>query len=128
MIKRNPKTGQFTKGNHSGNMFTRESSLGNQHAKGNPPNSTTFKKGQFTMDKHPSWKGGITLSKRDPAMILIAPGKRIPRSRYIWEQMYGPLPKGYVIIHLDDNKDNDAPENLEAITRAENLARNRHYA
>jgi len=45
--------GSFKKGNR----------IGNQYAKGNPPNSTSFKIGQFAKEKHPFWKGGISFLK-----------------------------------------------------------------
>lgn len=122
-IKRNKK-GQFIKGNLSGNLFTREGSLGNQHAKGNPPNKTSFKKGVTTLKKHPSWKGGVQHIKNDCVHLTIGTNKRVRRPRYIYEQVYGEIPKGYVIWHIDGNKDNDHISNLEAITRAEMVKRN----
>lgn len=38
---------------------------------------------------------------------------------------FQPIPKGWVIYHLDGNKDNDDVDNLEAISRAELMQRNR---
>lgn len=120
--------GQFTKGSDVGIKFrfTSETSKGNQHAKGNPPNRTSFD-GSKTMEKHPSWKGGIQKTKRDGAMICYAPNKRMRLARYNWTKVYGEIPKGYVIIHLDGDKYNDDVSNLEAITRAENIQRNKKY-
>lgn len=110
--------GQFDKGNQSGQQFTRETSLGNQHAKGNPPNKTTFKAGENAMEKHPSWKGGIQKHK-DGHWIQLAVNKRMKLARYVYQQVYGDLPSGYVIYHIDGDKYNDDPSNLVAITRAE---------
>ena len=123
-IKRK-KNGQFAKGNKSGKMFTRESSLGNKHAKGNPPNKTSFKKGENFMENHPSWKGGIQIFKKDGAMKNLGNGKRTRLARYNYEQAFGKIPKGYVIWHKDGNKFNDELSNLEAITRSELLRLNR---
>lgn len=41
-----------------------------------------------------------------------------------WEAVNGPLPDGHLIIFKDGNKRNIALENLELITRAENMRRN----
>lgn len=116
-IIRNQK-GQFDKNNNSGRRFTHEASLGNQHAKGNPPNRTSFKPGDKVMEKHPCWKGGIQ-KHRDGLWRQIAPGKRVKNARYVYEQIYGEVPAGHVIYHQDGNKYNDDPSNLIAITRAE---------
>ena len=40
-------------------------------------------------------------------------------SRHIWESVYGKIPKGIVLIHLDDNKLNDDIDNLKAIRRGD---------
>ncbi|MCJ7747890.1 MAG: HNH endonuclease [Desulfobacterales bacterium] len=44
-------------------------------------------------------------------------GKRIKmsRSRWIWEQAYGPIPKGYDVHHKDEDKENDTLENFELL-------------
>lgn len=47
--------------------------------------------------------------------------KWISCARYNYENQIGPIPKGFVVIHKDDNSLNDDPANLEAISRAENL-------
>lgn len=116
-IIRNPK-GQFDKGNNTGRRFTSEGLKGNQYAKGNPPNKTTFKVGDHAMEKHPSWKGGLQ-KHRDGYYIQLAANKRMKHARYVYEQVNGDLPPGYVIYHVDGDKYNDEPMNLIAITRAE---------
>lgn len=47
----------------------------------------------------------------------------------IWEAANGPLPDGHLVVFRDGNRDNIALENLECITRAENMRRNHlhHY-
>lgn len=114
---RNPK-GQFDKGNNTGQRFTSEGLKGNQYAKGNPPNKTTFKVGDHAMEKHTSWKGGLQ-KHRDGYYIQLAVNKRMKHARYVYEQVNGDLPPGYVIYHVDGDKYNDEPMNLIAITRAE---------
>lgn len=86
---------------------------------------TQFKIGQeHTGEKHPSWKGGIQTPKNDCAYLWDGTNKRKRRPRAIYEKYYGKIPKGYVIFHKDQNKDNDDISNLEAISRKELLKRN----
>lgn len=115
--------GKFDKGNQSGTQFTSEMLRGNQYAKGNPPNRTSFD-GSHAMEKHPCWKGGIQKHK-DAIYITYAPNKRMRRARWVWIQVYGELPEGHVLYHKDGDPFNDDIENLEAITRAELIQINR---
>lgn len=40
--------------------------------------------------------------------------------RYVWEWHNGKIPKGFVIDHIDRNKDNNQIENLRLVTPSEN--------
>lgn len=42
----------------------------------------------------------------------------------VWEEHNGPLPDGQIVIFRDGNRDNFEPDNLQAMTRAENMRRN----
>jgi hypothetical protein len=97
----------------------------NKGAKGfNPSPGTQFKPGEDHFgETHPSWKGGVQIMSNDCA-YLWKNGERIRRPRQIYEEHFGTIPRGYVIVHRDGNRYNDTPENLEAISRAENLRRN----
>jgi len=107
--------------------FTSERMKGNQNAKGNKPNRTTFAKGEeHTGKQHPSWKGGVQKNTKDCAYLFSGTNKRVRRPRTIWESVYGALPKGYVIYHIDGDRNNDEIENLEAISRVELLKRNNY--
>jgi hypothetical protein len=86
---------------------------------------TEFKKGQFVGETHPSWQGGVQKMKSDCAYIWDGANERVRRPKLIWEEHFGKLPKGYLIYHKDGDNKNDSIENLEAITRAELLKRNR---
>lgn len=44
-----------------------------------------------------------------------------------WEEVNGPLPKGYAIVFRDGNKLNVAIENLECISRADLMRRNTYH-
>jgi len=111
---RNEK-GQFVKG-----MVT-----WNKGMKGYRPSpETEFKVGQLVGEIHPSWKGGVQITKNDCAYLWDGANKRKRRPKAVWEQYHGTLPEGMVIIHLDSDKYNDDISNLKAITRAELLKLN----
>jgi hypothetical protein len=42
----------------------------------------------------------------------------------VWEKHNGPLPGGLIVVLIYRNRENFAPGNLEAVTRAENMKRN----
>lgn len=62
--------------------------------------------------------------KNDCTYLWDGTSKRTRRPRVAYEETFGPIPKEYVIIHKDGDRYNDDPNNLEAISRAENLKRN----
>jgi hypothetical protein len=86
---------------------------------------TQYKKGQTAGEKSNMWKGGIQEMKNDCVYLYDGVGKRKRRPRKVYEEHFGEIPKGYVIYHLDGDKNNDDPYNLEAISRAELIRRNR---
>lgn len=90
----------------------------------NPSPETTFKEGELVGAEHPSWTGGEQVMKSDCTYLWDGCNKRVRRPRKIYEQHYGKIPDGYVVIHKDGDRYNDTPENLLAISRAENLKRN----
>jgi hypothetical protein len=47
-------------------------------------------------------------------------------SRYVWEQAYGEIPKGYIIRFKDKNSLNCELENLEMVSRKQNAQNNRN--
>lgn len=120
--------------------------LGNKHAKGNPPNRTSFQKGHKTWNKglkgiHLSpateFKKGQTpvnlkavgdmTIRRDKSGIkrrwikIAEPSKWTEYAKYVWAQANGNIPKGLLIHHKDENALNDNLENLMLITRAAHI-------
>lgn len=86
-----------------------------------------FSKGSdHTGATHPSWQGGVQTPANDCTLLWSGTNKRVRRPRKIYEECIGPIPPGYVVIHLDHDKTNDEPWNLKAISRAENLKRNKN--
>jgi hypothetical protein len=88
-----------------------------------PSPATEFKAGG---KDHCCWKGGVQHNQNDCIYLQDpnTPYVRVRRPRAVWEGAHGKLPQGMVVIHLDGDRYNDALENLKAITRAENMARN----
>ena len=87
---------------------------------------TQYKTGDdHTGKNHISWRGGVQKNKKDATYIWTGNKQRARRPRVVYEQNFGAIPKGFVVIHKDQDKDNDDPSNLEAISRAELLKRNR---
>ena len=83
-----------------------------------------FKTGERVGPDHSCWKGGIQHLANDCTYVHTGCNLRVRRPRLIYEQQIGPIPKGFVVIHHDGDRNNDDPSNLEAISRAENMRRN----
>ena len=122
---------------------------GNKFAKGNRPNSSTFKKGNTPWNrgtkgvmkansgtfkkgqKAVNWKPINTITTRiekkrtQRKYIKVAePNIWVQYSIYLWEQEYGQRnekQKKMVIHHIDFDSLNDVIENLVLITRREHL-------
>ena len=50
----------------------------------------------------------------------------VPKQRYVYEQYHGSIPKGYIVVFLDNDKNNFSPENLYAIPRKINAIMNQN--
>lgn len=85
--------------------------------------NTMFKKGNIPANHRPIGSERITVD--GIVEIKIAePNKWKAKARVIYEKEFGTIPEGYIIIYLDGNKQNLEPNNLEAISRKENLIMN----
>ena len=80
--------------------------------------STEFKEGVMVGKDHYSWKGGEQVNKNDCIYLHTGANKRVRRPRKVYEDANGPIPKGWVLYHLDKDKHNDHLDNLIAIPRA----------
>ncbi len=99
----------------------------NKNSKGlMKPNRTTFKSGhQPHNSKH---DGAISIRSKQgekPYKYLrIAKAKWVLLHRHTWEQANGPIPRGYLLRFIDGDSMNCELDNLELITRADNVLRN----
>lgn len=87
---------------------------------------TQFKKGQ---DPHNTLKDGDVViwhntDTRKYYQIRLAPRKWMLLHQYIWINANGPIPDGYIISFKDGDTLNVDLDNLELISRVENLFRN----
>lgn len=113
------------KGRNSKGQFLKGHIPYNKGLKGihNSP-ETEFKKGQTAGANNYNWKGGVQKPASDVVLLYAGVGERLCRPRVIYEQHFGKIPTDYIVIHKDGDRYNDNPNNLEAISRAENLKRN----
>ena len=119
------RTGRFEKGN----VPWTDGKAGTGICK---PNSGCFKKGDIPVNL--KTLGSERICPKD-GYILIKVAEKNPYTgaptRYrakqlvIWEQHNGPIPKGYLVTFIDGDKLNCDIDNLELISLAENLQRNR---
>lgn len=91
---------------------------------------TQYKKGNKPLNTQPINK--ISIDKEGYKIIKVSDdGCRWKRwkyyQRYIWEQHYGEIPKGKIIIFLDGDKNNCNIENLVMIDRQEHKLLNQMH-
>lgn len=79
---------------------------------------TTFKPGQRAGEKNNTWKGGIQVCKSDCVYLYDGVNKRSRRPKVVYEKAHGPIPKGWILFHIDGIKHNDELDNLIAIPRS----------
>lgn len=79
-----------------------------------------FKKGHIP-ENH-KLVGSQRITKDGYVEIKIAePNRWVLKHRYVWEQNNGPIPKGFIVRFLDQNKLNCSIENLILVSRAEHI-------
>jgi hypothetical protein len=124
MIRRN-ENGTFSQGTNCGKQFKKGNRPWNKGLKEiHMHPDTEFKNDQYVGESHPSWKGGVQTMKADGVYLWAGKNNRVRRSRKVYKDTYGEIPRGYVIYHIDGDNFNDSPSNLEAICRSELLRRN----
>jgi hypothetical protein len=86
------------------------------------PNKGNFKKGNIPHNTR--FDGATRFSKEGYIEVRISLKKWKFLHRIIWEKNCGPIPMGMIVVFKDKNRLNFDINNLEAITREENMLRN----
>lgn len=87
---------------------------------------TMFKRGQAPVNYRPvgseriNVDGYIEVKVKDPRTWKL-------KHNIIWEQNFGKIPKGYVVVFLDQDKLNTNIENLKLVSRRDLLVVNRYH-
>ena len=89
------------------------------------PNRTSFKKGNSPHNYRPVGSERIT---KDGYVQVKAQNPNIWKLKHVlnWESVYGEVPKNHCIVFIDGNKQNCNIENLQLITRNENVRFNKN--
>lgn len=85
--------------------------------------ATMFKPGHITHNT--KYDGHERLSKDGYIEVRVSKGRYKLKHRKIWEDSFGKVPAGHVVIFKDNNRQNCDINNLELITRKENMIRNK---
>lgn len=82
-------------------------------------------------ENNPNWQGGRIVDNVGYAHVRVKPSGPNPyrlEHHIVWEQSHGkPLPKGWVVHHLNGVKDDNRPENLLGISRRDHHTQHRAY-
>lgn len=108
------RTGRFEPGN-----------VPHPNARPKGPNKTSFKKG----NRPHNWKpvGSERVNVEGYIEIKIAePNVYELKHRVVWAEKYGPIDSKTIIRFIDNNRQNVALENLEAVTSKEHLILNKN--
>lgn len=84
---------------------------------------TSFKKGN--LPHNTKYDGYERVNKYGYTEVRVSQGKFVLKHRLIWEEHFGSIPKGNIIIFKDGDKTNLDISNLEMISKEENAIRNR---
>ena len=117
-------TGQFKKGNIPHNKGKKQKEYMSDKSI-EKTKATRFKKGNIPANHRKV--GSERITKDGYIEIKIKePNKWQLKHRYIYEQKYGKIPKGYNLIFLDGNRKNINLSNLKLISKSEDLIMNRN--
>jgi hypothetical protein len=96
------------------------------------PNSGCFKKGIIPANLKPlgheridTQNGYILVKVAEPNPYTGAPTRYREKHQVVWEQHHGQIPSGHIITFIDGDPLNPDINNLECISKAENVRRNK---
>lgn len=114
--------GQFKKGQVSFNKGLKQSDFMSPEAI-ERTKATRFKKGNIPHNYKPV--GSTRLNVDGYIEVKVAdPNKWQLRSRIVWKEKYGEVPKGKILLHINGIRDDDRIENLMLVSRCEELKLN----
>lgn len=91
----------------------------------NPNGIGWFKKGHVPHTHKPIGAESIRTNKgKQYVYVKVGDKQWKPKHKLLWEQKYGPIPKGKFLVAKDRNSLNWKPDNWEPISRQENARRN----
>lgn len=64
---------------------------------------------------------GIVFTKDEQTGYYLNSTYGIRLHRYVWEYYHGKIPDGYEVHHIDRDKDNNDPSNLQLLTKEEHM-------
>ena len=73
----------------------------------------------------PNWKGGKTRSSQGYPMVWVDGEGYAKEHVVVWEKHHGEIPKGSVIHHIDEDKQNNNIENLACVSKKDHDKLNR---
>lgn len=128
VIERNIANSRFKKGQVPANKGKKQSEYISPEAI-EKTKATRFKKGHLP---HNTLYNGAIVSRPDSTgriykYIRLDLGVWDLFHRVIWEQHKGSIPEGSIVCFKDGNSDNVKIENLELVSREENMLRNSRY-
>jgi hypothetical protein len=91
---------------------------------------TRFKKGQMPHNWHPVGRERVTkdgILQRKVKDTGYTPSDYKGVHAIVYEEHFGKIQKGHIVVFRDRNRRNFAPENLECISRVENMKRNTYH-
>ena len=99
---------------------------GKRYIAGGRAKETQFKDGHLPHNTKHDYAISLRKDKsgRTYKYIRLAPGKWIPLHRHIWKTVNGEIPPGKIIVFKNSDTMDCRIENLEMISRAENVRRN----
>ena len=123
------KSGRLTSHTGAGTRFTKGGISWNKGKKMTPNQNSAmhhFPKGHIPHNTKVNGQISERANKSKPVYtwIRIEKGKWVMLHVKNWTDKYGPVPKGYIVVFKDGNRSHCEIENLELITREENMARN----
>jgi hypothetical protein len=82
-----------------------------------------FKKGCKSYNARPvgstrkDFRGNVVVKVAEPRVWVLMRQK-------VWEDVHGPVPKGYLVVHKDGDKENYSIDNLALVSKKEMLLKN----